>query len=134
MHAQSDTRGSREQSIPDRQLSSYLDYTHLMAINQISFGDRVRIRSTKLTETLGIAGQVGIVSGRTIPSVTGVEVIGTATKDLAIAVTLEAQTRQLWFAEEVLDFVDRGAGTIVEIQGRKVIRDEHDSWREVKLN
>jgi hypothetical protein len=105
-----------------------------MEISQISFGDRVRIRSTEATEPLGIAGQMGIVNGRTTPSVTRVDVIGKSSKDLAIAVTLEAQTKQLWFAEEVLEFVDHGAGTIIETQGRKLIRDEHGSWREVKPN
>jgi len=105
-----------------------------METSQISFGDRVRIRSTEATETLGIAGQMGIVNGRTTPSATGVEVVGKPTKDLAIAVTLEAQTKQLWFAEEVLEFVDHRAGTIVETQGRKLIRDELGSWREVKPN
>jgi hypothetical protein len=105
-----------------------------MEISQISFGDRVRIRCTEATETLGIAGQMGIVNGRTTPSVTSVEVIGKSSKDFAIAVTLEAQTKQLWFAEEVLEFVDHGAGTIIETQGHKLIRDEHGYWREVKPN
>jgi hypothetical protein len=76
-----------------------------METSRISFGDGVRIRFTETTETLGIAGQMAIVNGRT-PSVTGVEVIGTSSKDLAIAVTLEGQTKQLWFADEVLEFVD----------------------------
>lgn len=101
---------------------------------EISFGDRVRIRLTETTVTLGIAGQMGIVNGRTSPSVTGVEVIGKSSNDLAIAVTLEEQTKQLWFAEEVLEFVDHGAGTTVQIAGRKLIRDEHGDWRELKPN
>jgi len=100
----------------------------------INFGDRVRIRLTETTETLGIAGQMAIVNGRTTPSVTGVEVIGKSSKDIAIAVTLEGQTNQLWFADEVLEFVDHGAGTTVEIAGRKLIRDEQGDWREVKPN
>ena len=106
-----------------------------MEISRISFGDRVRIRFTETTETLGIAGQMAIVNGRTTPSATGVEVIGTSSKDdLAIAVTLEGQTKQLWFAEEVLEFVDHGAGTTVEIAGRRLIRDEHGNWQVVKPN
>jgi hypothetical protein len=68
---------------------------------------------------------MGIVNGRTTPSATGVEVIGKSTKDFAIAVTLEAETKQLWFAEEVLEFVDPGAGTTIETQGRTLIGDEH---------
>ncbi len=114
------------------QLSQHPITLIFVEISQIRFGDRVRIRSTEATENLGIAGQMGIINGRTTPSVTNVDVVGKATKDLAIAVTLVAQTKQLWFAEEVLEFVDHGAGTIVEAQGRKLIRDEHGSWREVK--
>ena len=105
-----------------------------METSQISFGDRVRIRSTEATETLGIAGQMGIVNGRTTPSAAAVEVIGSSSKGLAIAVTLEAQTKQLWFAEEILEFVDHGPGTTVEVAGRKLIRDQHGVWREVKPN
>ena len=101
---------------------------------EISFGDRVRIRVTEATESLGIAGQMGIVNGRTTPSVSGVEVIGNGSKDFALAVTLEVQTKQLWFAEEVLEFLDHGAGTTVEIGGRTLIRDEHGSWRDLKPN
>lgn len=101
---------------------------------EISFGDRVRIRFTEKTENLGIAGQMGIVNGQTTPSVTGVEVIGKPSQDLALAVTLEVQTKQLWFAEEVLEFVDHGAGTTVEVAGRKLIRDEHGRWRDLKPN
>lgn len=101
---------------------------------EITFGDRVRIRATETTETLGVAGQMGIVNGRATPSITRIEVIGDSCKDLAIAVTLEAQIKQLWFAEEVLEFVDHGAGTTVEVAGRKLIRDEHGHWLELKPN
>jgi hypothetical protein len=101
---------------------------------EITFGDRVRIRPTETTEILGVAGQMGIVNGRTTPSITRVDVIGNSYKDLAIAVALEAQTEQLWFAEEVLEFVDHGAGTTVEVAGRKLIRDEHGHWRELMPN
>jgi hypothetical protein len=40
----------------------------------------------------------------------------------------------LWFAEELLEFVDHAAGTTVEIAERKLIRDERGEWREVKPN
>jgi len=114
--------------------SSWRKIAVTLIVMEITFGDRVRIRLTETTETLGIAGQMGIVNGRTTPSVTGIEVIGSSSKDLAIAVTLEAQTKQLWFAEEILEFVDHGPGTTVEIAGRKLIRDEHGEWREAKPN
>jgi hypothetical protein len=61
-------------------------------------------------------------------------VIGKSSEDLAISVALDGQTTQLWFAEELLEFVDHAAGTTVEIAERKLIRDERGEWREVKPN
>jgi len=101
---------------------------------KIAFGDRVRIRSTEASENLGIAGLTGTVQGHTTPSVTGVEVVGQSSKDLAISVHLDGQATQLWFAEELLEFLDHAAGTTVEIAGRKLIRDEGGEWREIKPN
>ena len=101
---------------------------------RITFGDKVRIRSTDETESLSIAGLIGIVQGCTTPSVTGVSAIGRSSKDHAIRVLLEGQATQLWFAEELLEFVDHAAGTTAVIAGRKLIRDEHGEWREVKAN
>jgi hypothetical protein len=101
---------------------------------QIAFGDRVRIRSAEPSENLGIAGLTGAVQGHTTPSVTGVEVVGQSSKDLAISVRLDGQATQLWFAEELLEFLDHAAGTTVEIAGSKLIRDEYKEWREVKAN
>ncbi len=105
-----------------------------MSAAKITFGDKVRVRLTDATERLGIAGETGIVYGRTTPSVTGVEVIGTPSIDLAISIVLEGQTEQLWFAEELLEVVDHEAGTTVEIAGRKLIRDEGGEWHEIKPN
>jgi hypothetical protein len=101
---------------------------------RIAFGDRVRIRSTEASESLGIAGLTGTVQGRTTPSVTGVEVVGQSSKDFAISVRVDGQVTQLWFAEELLEFVDHAAGTTVEIAGRKLIRDERGEWHEIKPN
>lgn len=42
----------------------------------ISFGDNVRVRSTDLSESVGLAGLAGQVYGETTPSKTGVELIG----------------------------------------------------------
>jgi hypothetical protein len=106
----------------------------IMEEAQIAFGDRVRIRSTEASKNLGIAGLTGTVQGRTTPSVTGVEVVGQSSKDLAISVHLDGQVVQLWFAEELLEFVDHAAGTTVAMAGRKLIRDERGEWHEIKPN
>ena len=70
-----------------------------------------------------IAGQTGIVHGETTPSVTKVEGIGDASEDYAIAVMVEGQREALWFAENVLEFVDHQPGTVTLI-----IRDKVE-WR-----
>ena len=100
----------------------------------ISFGDRVRIRSEKATESKGVAGHTGIVHGETTPSVTGVEVIGDATEDYAIAVIVEGHGQALWFAENLLELVDHQPGTTMRIGDRLIVRDEHGDWHEVKPN
>jgi len=105
-----------------------------MEESQIAFGDRVRIRSTEASEKLGIAGLTGNVQGRTTPSVTGVEVVGKSTKDIAVSVRLDGRATSLWLAEELLELLDHAAGTTVEIAGRKLIRDERGEWREIKPN
>ncbi len=66
-----------------------------MNASRISFGEKVRIRCEQATESKGVAGQTGIVHGETTPSVNGVEVIGHATEDYAIASWLK-DTVRLW--------------------------------------
>jgi hypothetical protein len=105
-----------------------------MNASHISFGDKVRIRRDKATESKGIAGQTGIVHGETTPSVTGVEVIGSASEDYAIAVMVEGHSQALWFAANLLEFVDHQPGTTMKIAGRTLIRDEHGEWKEAQPN
>jgi hypothetical protein len=105
-----------------------------MNASRISFGDKVRIRREKATESKGVAGQTGVVHGETTPSVTGVEVIGHATEDYAIAVMVEGHTEALWFAENLLEFVDHQPGTTMTIAGRLLIRDERGERQEAKPN
>lgn len=62
----------------------------------------VRIRSTELTEALGFAGKEGEVYGQSIPSSSGVEVIGTMCDDFAINVWFDDLEQQFWFAAELV--------------------------------
>jgi hypothetical protein len=98
----------------------------------ITFGDKVRIRSTNATEVLGIAGKTGVVCGTTTPSVTGVDVIGISAEDLAIAVNVDGRSEALWFAQDLLEFVDHQLGTMVKIEGRRLIRGAQGEWHEIK--
>ena len=105
-----------------------------MEISQISLGDRLRIRSTEATENPRHCGADGY--RKRANHIVGDVCRGSwhIYKGHRNCSHIEVQTKQLWFAEEVLDFVDHGAGTIVETRGRKLVRDEHGSCREVKPN
>jgi hypothetical protein len=103
-----------------------------MGDSRFTLGDKVRVRTTDVTESFGVAGQRGIVYGYTTPSVTGAEVIGNPLDNCAVAVGIEGRNGQLWFAADLLELVDHGAGTTAEIAGRRFIRNEGGEWREVK--
>jgi hypothetical protein len=94
-------------------------------------GDNVRIRVTPKTEAAGVAGRIGNIAGFTIPSQTGVEVIGEVKDDLAFSVIFEKPHAQLWFARELLEFVDHAAGLEVQIGDKRLIRRADGGWDEV---
>jgi hypothetical protein len=100
-----------------------------------TFGDRVRILPSAETEGKGIAGLVGQVYGQTTPSVTGVEVIGELRTDYAINVFFDDRQESLWFARELVEFVDHAPGTVVTVEGagKKWVRTESGEWREESL-
>ena len=84
---------------------------------EITFGDRVRIRSTPQAIAAGLAGELGEVRGETTPSVTGVEVIGPTAADRALHVHVDHLDRGAWFSVDMLEFIDRGPGTIITLDG-----------------
>lgn len=96
----------------------------------IGFADRVRIRETPLTAEKGLAGRVGVIHGWTVPSSTGVEVIGAVENDYALNVHFEEHDDSLWFSEDLLEFVDHGAGTTVSLTGSDTtwVRTESGAW------
>ena len=97
----------------------------------LSFGDNVRIRHSAETEAAGIAGKVGQIYGHTTPSVTGVVVIGQQRLDYAINVYIEERDEAYWFAEELLEFVDHGAGTTMEVGDSVYVRRADGEWEQV---
>ena len=103
-----------------------------MSPKAITFGDTVRVRSTDVTTDAGLAGLLGTVHGETTPSVTGVEVIGELDGDYAINVFFEGKEADAWFAPELLEFVDHGAGAEIQFEGAdtKWIRSEDGEWIE----
>jgi hypothetical protein len=76
-----------------------------------------------VTDATGVAGQTGIVYGGTTPSVTKVEVIGDISDDHASAVKVEGRAESLWFAENLLEFIDHQPGTTMSIADRRFTRD-----------
>jgi len=106
--------------------------TPMQRISNITFGDNVRVRSTPETEALGVAGRVGQVFGETTPSVTGVTVVGRPLGDHALNVHFKGRTDTLWFAPELLEFVDHAAGSEMRLDGvpKKWRRSENGEWVE----
>ena len=91
----------------------------------------VRIRITPATEAAGVAGPIGNVAGFTTPSMTGVEVIGEVKDDLAFSVMFNSPQVQLWFAPELLEFVDHAPGLEIQIGKTKLIRRADGGWDKV---
>jgi hypothetical protein len=94
----------------------------------ISFGDNVRVKSNPLTVELGLAGYTGQVYGETTPSATGVEVIGTTKEDYAVNVQLDGRKDSVWFALDLLEFVDHAPGTEMVIGTQRFVRSASGDW------
>ncbi len=99
---------------------------------RIAFGDNVRVRSTRVTDDAGVAGLFGQVYGETTPSVTNVDVIGVVKQDFAFNVFFKDRGEAFWFAPELIEFVDHGAGTEIRLDGvpMKWVRTEAGEWEE----
>lgn len=96
----------------------------------LAFADRVRIRDGSDTGKRRLAGRVGEIHGFTMPSASGVQVIGSSSHDVALGVYFEELKEALWFAPELLEFVDHGAGTTIWVQGSEVewVKTERGDW------
>jgi len=100
---------------------------------QITFGDNVRVRLTPETEVSGHAGLVGQVYGGTTPSVTRVKVIGELMRDCAVAVHFNDRNESVWFAEQLIEFVDHAPGTIVGGAATKWVRSATGEWCQIQV-
>jgi hypothetical protein len=97
-----------------------------------SFGDNVRIRNRPVTEDAGVVGLCGVVYGMTTPSHTGVAIIGSLKEDYAINVYFAARGESLWFAPDLIEVINHGAGTEITLDGvdKKWIRRADGGWDE----
>src|SRR5512143_2829905 len=96
----------------------------------LSFADRVRVREVPETSGKRLAGRIGEIHGFTMPATSGVEVIGATSHDVALGVYFDELKEALWFAPELLDFVDHGEGTAIRVQGSDVewVKTERGDW------
>ena len=99
-----------------------------MEPRQASFGDHVRIRTTPETVRAGVAGLEGEVYGETKPSVSGVSVVGGPADDFALNVHFEERGESLWFAPELVEFLDHAAGTTIRIGDAEFVRQPSGDW------
>jgi ribosomal protein L21E len=108
------------------------DSTFARAESAVQFGDRVRICSDPSTEQRGFVGKIGTVYGQTTPSVTNPEIIGKPARDYAVNVHFADLEQQFWFAEHLLELVDRNAGFTVSIKGigKNWVRNADGDWDE----
>jgi hypothetical protein len=105
------------------------------SLNDICYGDNVRIRRTPETERLGIADAIGNVYGETTPSESQVEVIGEPRSDHAFHVYFDSLQKSYWLTPGMLEFVDHAPGTEVHVHGTsfKSVRQRDGSWKEVPI-
>lgn len=98
----------------------------------VGFGDNVRVLDAPETAEKGLAGRMGCVYGMTTPSVTSVDVIGELRSDYAVNVHFEELNDSFWFAPELLEFVDHGAGQTITLDGvdKKWTRTADGDWIE----
>ena len=66
----------------------------------------MRIRTAHETEEAGIAGRRGVIYGTTTVSVTGVEVVGSPTEDVALNVAMDESEETVWLAPNLVEFID----------------------------
>ena len=69
----------------------------------LHFGDRVRIKSTRLTDSTGLSRRIGCIYGRAIPSASGIAVIGATDDDYALNVRFDDGAGSHWFSLELLE-------------------------------
>src|SRR5690606_16103071 len=76
----------------------------------ISFSDNVRILPGAATDAAGISGLSGCIYGETVPSASGVSVLGELSGDYAVNVFVEELNKDFWLDPSLVQFIDHGVG------------------------
>ncbi len=97
-----------------------------------TFGNKVRIKRTTETEEKGLAGKEGEVYGQSTPSMMDFEIIGTLKEDFVINVRFDDLNESFWFAEDLIEQIDNGAGAEITLDGidKKWTKGEDGEWIE----
>ena len=82
-----------------------------------TFGNKVKVKSSPLTEEKGLAGKVGEVYGQTTPSIMELEIIGKPKEDFAVNVHFDDLGQSFWFDEELLETIDDGEDATITLDG-----------------
>ncbi len=93
-----------------------------------SLGDRVRIRRTAVTHQAAIAGLEGQIYGETVPSLSGVQVLGPCPDDFALNVYIEERGSDHWLAPEHVEFMDHAPGLETQVAGKRLVRRADGGW------
>ena len=98
----------------------------------ISMGDSVTVKETAITKTLGFSGLVGTVFGRSTRVSSEMKVVGDSQNTCALNVYFDTLDKEVWFAEDLLEFKDHGEDQIITLEGsdRKWIRNHLGEWEE----
>lgn len=73
-------------------------------------GRNAKIKSTELTDSLGLGGLTGTIFGQTQPSSSGVtDVIGLKDQDYAINVFIDDLDESYWLAEDLVEVLEGGS-------------------------
>jgi hypothetical protein len=96
----------------------------------IDFGDKVKFLDDQVTREAGVAGKEGICVGFTTPSITRIEFIGDVSKDYAISIQLTEDSKIIWVTPNLVEFLNYGAGQIMEVGNIRATRQSDGSWKE----
>jgi hypothetical protein len=99
------------------------------SMNSVGFGDRIRIRVTPVTEELGLSGRTGLVYGFTMPSLTGVQVVGDRS-DCAVCIKIQGEEATRWIDPSLNEFIDHAPGMKIRVGTRSWIRGADGEWAE----
>jgi hypothetical protein len=101
-------------------------YAQQLANSAVGFGDIVRIKESPETVAADLANIEGTCFGLSVPSSSGVHVIGTSARDFAINVSIDGKG-EFWLADHLVERV-RHEPAIIEIDGDKFVSDHNGKW------